>query len=168
MKIKVQTAFIGLGSNIGDKQDYLKQAIKLFSENCHVEVINTSSVYCSAPRDYQAQDDFYNMVIQISTNLSANDLLVLCQDIENTIGRVKTIRFGPRIIDADILLYNDELIEQGDTLIIPHQRLHERLFALMPMAEIVGEDYSFLSKHGSLGLSELIKRNAAQDCFRLD
>ena len=125
--------FLGLGSNIGDKQDNLKRTIALLSE--FVDVIKKSSVYETEPIGYKEQDDFVNMVVEVTTRLTPEELLFFVKEIEKKMGRKKTFVDAPRIIDIDILLYGDEIINETH-LQIPHLRMHERRFVLLPFAEI--------------------------------
>lgn len=131
----MNVAYIGLGSNIEPRSNYLHDAIEKLSANKQIEVINKSSIYETEPVGYLEQDHFLNMVIEIHTSFSNLELLEACQQIEETLGRERTIENGPRTIDLDILLYNSEN-RALDTLRIPHPRLHERAFVLVPLYEI--------------------------------
>ncbi|WP_067841173.1 2-amino-4-hydroxy-6-hydroxymethyldihydropteridine diphosphokinase [Amphibacillus sediminis] len=128
-------AYIALGSNISPRSQYLEQAVQLLSECTNIEIINKSSIYHTEPMGYVDQNNFLNQVISIDTSLSSFDLLTVCQNIENDLGRKREIRWGPRTLDLDILLYNHEnmITEQ---LILPHPRMHERAFVLVPLAEL--------------------------------
>ncbi|WP_010309033.1 2-amino-4-hydroxy-6-hydroxymethyldihydropteridine diphosphokinase [Kurthia senegalensis] len=129
------TAYISLGSNMGDKEQALQHAVQLLQKNEYVNVTKVSSIYDTDPVGYEDQDVFLNIVIEVETTLSAQQLLVTCQEIEQQLKRVRIIRWGPRTIDLDILLYNHENIET-ETLIVPHPRMHERAFVLVPLMEI--------------------------------
>lgn len=128
-------AFISIGSNIGEREMYLEEAVKALRERKDTVVEKVSSIYETAPVGYTDQADFLNIVIAIQTTLSAGDLLKVCQGIEQELGRKRTIRWGPRTVDLDILLYNEEKIET-ETLIVPHPRMAERAFVLIPLVEI--------------------------------
>lgn len=128
-------AFIALGSNMGNRYDYLGQAIKLFSDNPKIELVNCSSVYETDPVGYEDQDLFLNMVIEIKTEFNAYELLDICLKTEQQLGRKREIKWGPRTIDLDILMYNQESIET-ENLIVPHPRMHERAFVIVPLLEI--------------------------------
>src|SRR5690606_40011733 len=104
-------AFIALGTNIEPRKEYLDQAIQLLSKVEDVQIIKKSSIYQTPPVGYTNQADFLNMVLEISTRLSSEQLLDQCQEIENELGRKRTIRFGPRTIDLDILVFNEENIK---------------------------------------------------------
>ena len=128
-------AYLALGSNIGDRFSHLKDAIFLLNKENDIEVVNTSSIYETEPVGYENQDSFLNMVIAINTGLSPQELLVFCLKIEKELGRKREIYWGPRTIDLDILLYNHENIETEE-LIVPHPRMHQRAFVMMPLLEI--------------------------------
>lgn len=131
------TAYIGLGSNLEDRLQYLKDAIFLLDDCKDIKVIDTSSIYETDPVGYENQANFLNMVVKITTNLSSHALLEACMEIERTLGRKRDIRWGPRTIDLDILLYNHENIET-ERLIIPHPRMSARAFVLIPLLEVSG------------------------------
>lgn len=128
-------AFIALGTNIEPRKEHLIQALELLEANEAVRIQKRSSVYETAPVGYQDQSDFLNMVLELEISLSAIDLLSVCQQIEKDLGRKREIRFGPRTIDLDILTFNHEN-STVERLIIPHPRMHERAFVLIPLAEI--------------------------------
>lgn len=128
-------AYISLGTNIGDRYQNLTNAITLLKESPDVELVSSSSVYETDPVGYTDQDPFLNMVIEVKTTLTPLELLDVCMNIESFLGRKRAIKWGPRIIDLDILLYNQENIE-SEKLFIPHPRMCERLFVLIPLLEI--------------------------------
>lgn len=128
-------AFISIGSNIGDRLHHLIEAVRALHANSTSEVLAVSSIYETAPVGLTDQADFLNLVVQIETDLGAHDLLSVCQSIENELGRVRDIRWGPRTVDLDILLYNKDNVGTED-LLIPHPRMHERAFVLIPLLEI--------------------------------
>ncbi|MFP7273235.1 2-amino-4-hydroxy-6-hydroxymethyldihydropteridine diphosphokinase [Bacillus safensis] len=132
------TAYIALGSNIGKKETYLKEAVKKLHEHPEVQVELISSIYETVPVGYENQDDFLNMAVKITTSLRPEELLSLTQKIEQELGRTREVRWGPRTADLDILLYNRENIET-EQLVVPHPRMYERLFVLVPMSEICPE-----------------------------
>jgi 2-amino-4-hydroxy-6-hydroxymethyldihydropteridine diphosphokinase len=128
-------ALISLGSNIGNRYDYLSKAIEHLAKHPKIQLVNTSSVYETDPVGYEEQDLFLNMVIEVQTELSANELLDLCLKLELELGRKREIVWGPRTIDLDILLFNQENIK-SEKLIIPHPRMLERNFVMIPLSEI--------------------------------
>ncbi|MEN1939084.1 2-amino-4-hydroxy-6-hydroxymethyldihydropteridine diphosphokinase [Paenibacillus sp. 102] len=127
--------YVALGSNIGDRYAYLLQAIELLNKNHHIRVEDVSSVYETDPVGYTDQNRFLNLVIKISTNLLPQELLKVTQKVEIDLGRKREIRWGPRTVDLDILLYNQENIE-AENLVVPHPRMFERAFVIVPLLEI--------------------------------
>lgn len=127
--------YIALGSNISPRHQHLKNAVNDLSQLENVEVIASSSVYETEPVGFTDQNDFLNMVVEVNTTLSAEQLLEKCQEIEQGLGRKRIVRWGPRTIDLDILLYNHENIET-EHLIVPHPRMHERAFVLIPLIQL--------------------------------
>ena len=125
--------YIGLGSNLGNKEKNIQKAIDLIAEKNKVKKI--SNFYKTDPVGYLNQDCFLNGAIKIETNLSPEDLLKFLKNIEKKLKRKKTIKNGPRTIDLDILLY-DDLIINTPNLTIPHPRMLEREFVLKPLKEI--------------------------------
>lgn len=128
-------AYISLGSNMGDKVQSLQQAVTLLNSHEQIDVLKSSSVYDTDPVGYEDQDLFMNIVVEVKTTLSAAQLLIACQEIEQELKRVRIVRWGPRTMDLDIILFGQEVIET-ETLSIPHPRMHERGFVLVPLAEI--------------------------------
>lgn len=129
------TVFIGLGSNLGRRELNLLTAENKIAEMAGVEVCTSSSIYESEPVGFTDQGRFLNSVLKVSTVLTPRQLLQGLQQIENDLKRMRLLRWGPRTIDLDILFYGQEMIQE-DGLIIPHERLHERAFVLIPLEEI--------------------------------
>ena len=127
--------YLGLGSNLGDKKRYLYDAIQCLKHNEQITIVQLSSLYETAPWGYTDQDIFMNLVVEVETVLNPIELLDVCQNIENELGRVREIKWGPRVIDVDILLYNDEEIK-SDRLTVPHPYMTERDFVMIPLAEM--------------------------------
>lgn len=127
--------YIALGTNLEPRAAHLEKALELFRALPDVEVKRVSSIYESKPVGYLDQPDFLNLVFEAETDLLALDLLDNCQSIEEELGRVRTIRFGPRTLDADIVLYGAEIFEE-ERLIVPHPRMQERAFVLLPLQEL--------------------------------
>lgn len=151
-------AYIGLGSNIGDRIGYVQQANKLLDDTDGIRVINSSSLYETEPFGFKEQEWFINAILEIETSLEPMDLLNVCLRIEKQLGRVRhpeAPQWGPRTVDLDILFY-DNLIISTDVLQIPHPRVHQRAYALVPMLElapdfihpVIGE--SILDIHSAL------------------
>ncbi|MDK9710388.1 2-amino-4-hydroxy-6-hydroxymethyldihydropteridine diphosphokinase [Acidaminobacter sp.] len=128
-------AYLGLGSNLGDKVENLREAVRLIGEGPQTQVVAKSSLYATAPVGYLDQDDFVNGVIEIETGLTPEALLALCQSVEQSLRRVRLIRWGPRTIDVDVLLYQG-VVSSDPVLTLPHPRMHERAFVLVPLAEL--------------------------------
>lgn len=127
--------YVGLGSNIGDRTQHLVDASAALHRHPAITVQAVSSLYHTAPVGFTAQDWFLNAVARLETTLSPLALLEVTQATERHLGRVPTWRWGPRIIDIDILLY-DTLQVHTPSLTIPHAALHERRFVLVPLAEL--------------------------------
>ncbi|MEZ5841892.1 MAG: 2-amino-4-hydroxy-6-hydroxymethyldihydropteridine diphosphokinase [Hyphomicrobiales bacterium] len=128
-------AAIALGSNIGDKADNLDQAIAALERVAGVRVTARSRYWRTAPWGFTEQDWFVNAAVVVETSLTARQLLEACLDIEARLGRVRTMRWGPRLIDLDILVYGDETVDEPG-LVVPHPRMLERAFVLAPLAEL--------------------------------
>lgn len=129
------TAYLSLGSNMGNRQENLVQGLE-FLKNCSgIDLVKVSSFYETEPVGYEDQDWFLNAVAEIATNLSPQELLGVVAEVEKELGRVRTIRWGPRTLDVDILFYGQELIVE-ENLEVPHPRIQERAFVLQPLAEI--------------------------------
>lgn len=131
--------YISVGSNMGDKETNLRKGLDELNNSEKTRVIDVSRFYKTEPVDYTDQDWFVNAAACIETELDPEALLTLLKQIEKGLGRdTKTIRFGPRVIDLDILLYDDQLYE-SETLTIPHERMHERAFVLVPLCDIAAD-----------------------------
>lgn len=131
-------AYLGLGSNIGDRKQQLLKAIDFIGNIKGIKVTKQSSIYETAPIGYTDQPNFLNLCLEIETELSPQQLLKHCLDIEQQLHRVREIRWGPRTLDIDILLYSDNIIET-DNLSIPHPRMQERAFVLIPLNDIASD-----------------------------
>ncbi|HEY2020720.1 2-amino-4-hydroxy-6-hydroxymethyldihydropteridine diphosphokinase [Paraburkholderia sp.] len=130
-------AYLGLGANLGDARQTLKDAVVCLAQQHTITVLAKSSLYRTAPID-AGGDDYFNCVVKIDTTLPVRHLLALCHKIEHQFGRERPFRNAPRTLDLDILLYGDQSIDEAD-LIVPHPRLVERAFALVPLVEIDAE-----------------------------
>ncbi len=129
------TAYLGLGSNLGNRQENLAQAVKGLSSGTDISVLRTSGIYDTAPWGMTGQPNFLNMVVKIYPHLSPHRLLDRAKELEIESGREPSPRFGPRLIDVDILLYGNCVVDEPD-LKIPHASLHLRAFVLVPLAEL--------------------------------
>lgn len=125
--------FLGLGSNIGNKEENINNSLKFISELYTVKKI--SHLYLTEPIGNVKQDWFLNCVVEIQTDVDPKKLLSSVKSIERKLGRIKTVKNGPRIIDIDILFYGDRVLKTK-SLVIPHPSIQERLFVLQPMMDI--------------------------------
>ena len=133
-------AYLGLGSNLGDRRDNLAAALAALAADGQAAVVVCSAIYETEPWGYTEQPSFLNCAVAVDTVLSPVELLALCKEIEERLGRMPGVRFGPRVVDLDILLYGERVVRlDTPDLEIPHPRLHLRAFALLPLAEIAGE-----------------------------
>lgn len=130
------TVYLGLGTNLGHRRQNLRRALKLLARAG--TIARASSIYETEPQGYADQPWFLNTVCRLDTALSPSELLKLVKEVEREGGRQETFRNGPRTIDVDILLYDGVVLELPD-LQIPHPRLAERAFVLVPLAEIAGD-----------------------------
>ena len=144
-------AVIALGSNIGNPKENLDLALALLREA--TDVVKVSSYYVTKPVGYEDQPDFVNAVCIIETELPAMELLNMLHGIEKAMGRARTIKWGPRTLDLDIIQYGT-LLSKAEELTLPHPRAHERKFVLEPWAEI--EPDAILLTHGKI--SELLSK----------
>ena len=133
----MKTAYLALGSNLGDRAANLANALAALRDRSEgrVNLVRISSIYETAPVGPVEQGDFYNLAAQIETDFPPADLLTYCLAVEAELGRVRRERWGPRAIDIDLLLFEEERII-SETLSLPHPRMLERAFVLIPLAEI--------------------------------
>ncbi len=129
------TAYIGIGSNLGDRLGYIREAIAKLEQSQEIEIRRASSVYETKPAGHKEQPRFLNAVLELKTALEPLNLLEHLLGIENQMGRKRDQAWGPRNIDLDLLLYDDVVIN-SDKLTLPHARMHQRRFVLVPLAEI--------------------------------
>ncbi len=128
-------AYLLTGGNMGDRVDLLRKAAALIEENCG-PVVRTSAIYETAAWGLEDQPSFLNQVIELQTGLAAPELMQALLGIERELGRVRDARYGPRLIDIDILFYNDAVIDT-ENLLIPHPRMDQRRFVLTPLNELI-------------------------------
>jgi 2-amino-4-hydroxy-6-hydroxymethyldihydropteridine diphosphokinase len=129
------TAFLSLGANLGDRLAALQRAVDLLREAPGVDVEASSRVWETEPVGGPEQPDFLNVVVRITTDLAPLELLAVCQRVEEALGRVREVRWGPRTIDIDVLLFGDLTIDEP-VLVVPHPRMLERAFVLLPLLEL--------------------------------
>lgn len=131
----MHSVYIGFGSNIGDRLAHIQHAIRALSKTGGITLQKISAVYKTDPVGYEAQTEFLNGVAAIHTHLPPLSLLHILKDIEAAVGRQHRIRWGPREIDLDILIYGDMCL-RTEKLVIPHPEMHRRRFVLAPLAEV--------------------------------
>ncbi len=153
---KRSTAYIGIGSNMGDKKGLLDFAVKALGENEYCAVKRVSEYIVTKPYGGVEQDDFLNGCIELDTVLSPHALLDLLHEIENRAGRKREIHWGPRTLDLDILLYDDTVMHD-DTLTIPHPELAKREFVLAPLAEIAPYAYDPVVRDYAVNMLERVR-----------
>ncbi len=127
-------AWLGMGANLGDARQTLKDAVVCLAQQSAITIVAKSSLYRTAPID-AGGDDYFNCVVKLETCLTAHDLLALCQRIEHHFGRERPFRNAPRTLDIDVLMFGDTVIDEPG-LIVPHPRMTGRAFVLAPLAEI--------------------------------
>lgn len=130
-----EIVFIGIGTNIGDKKENIQRALNFMRTITSLTMIRVAPIYRSQPVGYMDQDWFLNTVAELKTWLLPHDLLKTLLDIENEMGRKRAIRWGPRVIDLDILLYGDLYVRSPD-LEIPHPLMNKRAFVVVPLADL--------------------------------
>lgn len=151
-------AYIALGSNIGNREENLNQAVEMLNATVGINVIKVSTYYDTVPVGYTEQPNFLNAVVEIETYLSAYELLDVCGDIECKLKRKRTIHWGPRTIDLDILLFGNLVIDD-ELLTIPHPRMYEREFVLKPLNEIASNViHPLLNKNISKLYNEILQK----------
>lgn len=131
----INRAYIGLGGNVGNVIKNIQSALGLFNKHNQIELLALSSVYKTPPWGNENQDWFLNACASIDTTLTAHELLSVCLDTEITLKRVRNERWGPRTIDMDVLMFGNQQIKD-EKLEIPHPRMHERAFVLIPLKDI--------------------------------
>lgn len=126
---------ISVGTNIGDRRQNILNAIDALNNIPYTDVARASSIYETEPVGYARQDNFYNINLVVKSQYEPHEMLGICLGIESAMGRIRTIRFGPRILDMDIIFAENEEINTKN-LIVPHERYHERRFVLEPLLEL--------------------------------
>ena len=127
-------AYLGLGSNMGDRLENLRRAVS-FLRDGGVSPVRSSRVYETSPVGGPPQPDYLNAVIEADVEGSPQDLLRTCLEVEDAMGRIRRERWGPRVIDVDVLTFGDQEVDEPD-LQVPHPRMHERGFVLIPLLEL--------------------------------
>lgn len=143
IKNKLASVYIGIGSNIEPKISHLKIALEKIKTKSKIEKVVLSPIYISEPVGFKSNNSFLNLIVKLKTEISPQELLDCFKEIENEMGReekTKNYKYKDRIIDIDIILYNEKIIDTKD-LIIPHPRFHLRKFVLLPLIKLTGKNY---------------------------
>ncbi len=164
----MHTAYLSIGSNLGDKKKNLDNAIELLKKHESIDVLDISNFYKTDPQNFKDQDWFVNAALKIKTDLEPENLLLSIKSIEKNLDKDgKPYRFGPRIIDLDIIYYSN-LILKTDLLEIPHPRMHERCFVLIPMCDIGAHEIHPILKIRSDELLNRIENQENQKVINLN
>lgn len=155
-------AYLGLGGNMGNPMENISEALRLLQEGDRVIVERISSYYETAPVGYEQQAWFMNIVAEIQTDLEPYALLALCNEVEKKLKRERNLRWGPRTIDIDILLYED-FESNTDKLTIPHPRMVDRAFVMIPLQE-VAPDMILQGK----SIEEIVRNLSNQEIRKLE
>lgn len=143
--------YLSLGTNRGDREENLAEARQKISSQ--LDLVASSPIYETEPWGFQDQDDFLNQVVEVKTDLAPQELLAFLKGIEKAMGRTTSVRFGPRVIDMDILYYGDRVLQE-EGLEIPHPRISERAFVLVPLADLAPE---FRSPRSGMTIREMLE-----------
>ena len=154
--------FLSLGSNLGDRLHYLQRAVDAIARIPSTKVITTSSVYETEPVGKKDQPEFLNAVAELQAGLDALPLFRALKEIERSLGRTKTERWGPREIDIDILYYDADIVKNPE-LNIPHSEIHNRRFVLVSIAEIDGE---FLDPLTNESMKQILNRSTDESVVK--
>ncbi len=155
-----ETAYLSLGSNLGDRSVRLREALDLLAAAPGVRVKTVSEVFETAPLEFPEQGDFLNLACALETSLNPRELLELCRAIETRLGRTRgKERYGPREIDLDIIAFGEKVIAEGG-LEIPHPRYHARRFVLEPLRQIAPE---FRDPRSGEGIAEMLRKTMLQE-----
>jgi 2-amino-4-hydroxy-6-hydroxymethyldihydropteridine diphosphokinase len=160
----LSTVYLSLGSNLGDRLQYLKKAIRKIKESDKISIKKISSVYETEPVVCENQPQFLNLVLEAQTSLAPLPLLERLLSIEKEMGRKREEKWGPRNVDVDILLYADQIVK-SDRLAIPHPRMHQRKFVLVPLAQIAPQTLHPLLKKNVKEILESCDDDSAVNIF---
>ena len=160
--MKHHKSFLSLGSNLSNRRQQILTSLKFLERDINIKIINKSSFYLTEPMYYTNQNDFYNIVIQITTLYNVMDLLSICKKIENNMGRDFTKKkYHSRLIDIDILTFDNKIIKNNE-LSIPHKKIDERKYVLLPWSEIAPQ---FIVPELNKDVSSLL--NSLKDNFNI-
>ena len=155
--IRRNTSYISFGSNLGDREKNINEALKLINDSDDIEIINVSKIIETEPWGYLEQDNFLNGVCEIKTLMTPKELIVFLLEIEKKLKRERLIKWGPRTLDLDVIYY-DDLISEDDEIILPHPRMEEREFVLVPLNEIAPNKLHPIKKMRTFELLENLKK----------
>jgi len=151
------TAHLCLGANLGDPADQIETAVQHLRDS-GIRILRRSSLISTKPYGLQDQPDYLNQVVEVRCDLSPRELLRKIQDAEASMGRIRTLRWGPRLIDIDILLCEDQIVEEAD-LVVPHPDFTNRIFAMQLLDELVPDMYHPVLKKTIHDIFESLKRS---------
>ena len=149
MTVAVRRAYLGIGTNLGDRQAHLQAAVDGLAATEGIRVVAVSPVYETSPVGGPEQPDYLNAVVAVDTGFTPHELLGVAQRLEAEAQRVRAVRWGPRTLDVDVLLVGDERVDTPD-LVVPHPRMTERAFVLVPLADLDPERAAGLDPDGSV------------------
>lgn len=156
----MSVAYVGLGANLGEPALQLRGAVRALQSKEHMDVRCVSAMYRTAPvGGPPEQPDYVNAVAKLETSLHPRNLLEALQSVEALFGRTREVRWGARTLDLDLLLYDSDTVDDSPDLIVPHPRLHERAFVLVPLAEVAGS----VTVPGRGSVAELLRGAPARE-----
>ncbi|MBB5622039.1 2-amino-4-hydroxy-6-hydroxymethyldihydropteridine diphosphokinase [Pedobacter cryoconitis] len=158
MGLDYKTVYLLLGSNLGERKELIEEAISKIESRIG-SIVSKSALYETAAWGNEDQPPFLNVAIGVETNKTADLVLDLALEIEKELGRVRLVKWGARLIDIDVILYGQEIINDGERLQVPHPRMQDRRFVLEPLAEIAGEVEHPVFKQRISMLLSLLKDN---------